>query len=77
MSLPIPPPNVRGIDPGQQGEDMAQEPDSLAFRFAVVLALALIVLAATMWAAPPNAANNTAVPIPTGAIYRAQHLNLF
>jgi small neutral amino acid transporter SnatA (MarC family) len=31
---------------------MAQEPDSLAFRFAVVLALALIVLAATMWAAP-------------------------
>jgi hypothetical protein len=30
---------------------MAQEPDSLAFRFAVVLALALIVLA-TMWVAP-------------------------
>jgi hypothetical protein len=55
---------------------MAQEPDSLAFRFAVVLALALIVLAATMWA-PPNAANDTAVPIPTDAIYRAQHLNLF
>ena len=28
-------------------------------------ARALIVLAATMWAAPPNAANDTAVPIPT------------
>ena len=26
---------------------------------------------------PPNAANDTAVPIPTEAIYRAQHLNLF
>ena len=77
ISLPIPPPNVRGIDPGQRGEDMAQEPDSLAFRFAVVLALALIVLTATMWAAPPNATNDTAVPIPTEAIYRAQHLNLF
>ena len=56
---------------------MAQEPDSLAFRFAVVLALALIILAATMWAAPPNAAKDKAVPIPTDAIYRAQHLNLF
>ena len=40
----------------------------------LVLALALIVLAATMWAAPPNAANDTAVPIPTGAIYRAQNI---
>ena len=26
---------------------------------------------------PPNAANDTAVPIPTDAIYRAQHLDLF
>jgi hypothetical protein len=57
---------------------MAQEPDSLAFRFAVVLALALIVLTATMWAAPPNAANDTATPIPhSDAIYRAQHSSLF
>jgi len=57
---------------------MAQEPDSLGFRFAVVLALALIVLAATMWAAPPNAANDAATPIPhSDAIYRAQHINLF
>jgi hypothetical protein len=54
---------------------MAQEPDSLAFRFAVVLALAFL---ATMWAAPPNAANDTATPSPhSDAIYRAQHLNLF
>jgi F0F1-type ATP synthase membrane subunit b/b' len=32
---------------------MAQEPDSLAFRFAVVLALALIVLILATWAARP------------------------
>jgi F0F1-type ATP synthase membrane subunit b/b' len=32
---------------------MAQEPDSLAFRFAVVLALALIVLILATWTAPP------------------------
>jgi hypothetical protein len=55
---------------------MAQKPDSLAFRFAVVLALAVIVLLVTTWAAPP--ANDTAAPIPgSDAIYRAQHLNLF
>jgi hypothetical protein len=57
---------------------MAQERDSLAFRVAVVLALAVIVLLVTTWAAPPNAANDTATPIPRGdAIYRAQHLILF
>ena len=33
---------------------MAQEPDSLAFRFAVVLALAVIVLLVTTWAASPH-----------------------
>jgi lipopolysaccharide export system protein LptC len=43
----------------------------------VVLALALIVLAATIWAAGKNAANDTAAPIPSDAIYRTQHLNLF
>jgi small neutral amino acid transporter SnatA (MarC family) len=31
---------------------MAQKTDSLAFRFAVVLALAVIVLLVTTWAAP-------------------------
>jgi hypothetical protein len=57
---------------------MAQEPDSLAFRFAVVLALAVIVLLVTTWVAPPHPANDTAAPIPhSDAIYRAQHLNLF
>ena len=55
---------------------MAQQPDSLAFRVAVVLALAAIVLLVTTWAAPPHPANDT--PILRGdAIYRAQHLNLF
>jgi hypothetical protein len=55
---------------------MAQERDSLAFRVAVVLALAVIVLLVTTWAAPP--ANDTATSIPrSDAIYRAQHLNLF
>ena len=57
---------------------MAQKPDSLAFRFAVVLALAVIVLLVTTWAAPPHSANDTATLIAHGdAIYRAQHLNLF
>jgi hypothetical protein len=58
--------------------DMAQEPDSLAFRFAVVLALALIVLILATWTAPPHPGDDTATPIPhSNAIYRAQHLNLF
>ena len=57
---------------------MAQKPDSLAFRFAVVLALAVTVLLVATWAAPPHPANDMATPIPRGdAIYRAQHLNLF
>ena len=57
---------------------MAQEPDSLAFRFAAILALAVIVLLVTTWAAPPHPANNTATSIPhSHAIYRTQHLNLF
>jgi hypothetical protein len=57
---------------------MAQKTDSLAFRFAVVLALAVMVLLVTTWAAPPHPANDTATPIPrSDAIYRAQHLNLF
>jgi hypothetical protein len=49
---------------------MAQERDSLAFRVAVVLALAVIVLLVTTWAAPP--ANDTATSIPrSDAMYRA------
>jgi hypothetical protein len=55
---------------------MAQ--DSLIFRFAVVLAFAVIVLLVTTWAAPPLPANDLATPIPSSdAIYRAQYLNLY
>jgi hypothetical protein len=43
---------------------MAQERDSLAFRVAMVLGLAVIVLLVTTWAAPPQPANDTATPIP-------------
>ena len=53
---------------------MAQEPDSLAFRFAVVLALAVIVVAIMAWQGHLKRAS--ADP-PSGVIYRAQHLNLF
>jgi hypothetical protein len=57
---------------------MAHEPDSLAFRFAVVLGLAVIILAVMTMAAPPHPANDTAAPIPsTDPIYRAQYLNLY
>jgi hypothetical protein len=57
---------------------MAQEPDSLAFRFAVVVALAAIILVVMTLAAPPHSANDTAAPIPSsGPIYRAQYLNLY
>jgi len=57
---------------------MAQEPDSLAFRFAVVLALAVIILVVMTLAAPPHPANDTAAPIPlSDPIYRTQYLNLY
>ena len=57
---------------------MAREPDSLAVRFAAVLALAVIILVVMTLAAPPYRANDTAAPIPSSdAIYRAQYLNLY
>jgi hypothetical protein len=57
---------------------MAQEPDRLAFRFGVVIALAVIVLAIMTWTAPPNPESASAGPIPPrGVIYRPQHLNLY
>jgi hypothetical protein len=68
-SLPIPPPNIRSIDPGPRGENMTQQRDSLAFGFAGIVALAVIVLAATTWALHHKSAS--AVPIPTDAIYQA------
>jgi hypothetical protein len=55
---------------------MAQ--DSLIFRFAVVIALAMTILVVMTLAASPPPANGTAGPIPSSApIYRAQHLNLY
>jgi hypothetical protein len=55
---------------------MAQ--DSIAFRFAGVLALAVIILLVMTLAAPPHLATDTAGPIPSGdPIYRAQYLNLY
>jgi hypothetical protein len=57
---------------------MAQEPDSLAFRFAAVLALAVIILMVMTLAAPRPPANGTAAPIPLrDQIYRAQYLNVY
>ena len=57
---------------------MAQEPDSRAFRFATVLALAVIILVVMTLAAPPHPANDTAAPIQSSdPIYRAQYLNLY
>ena len=52
--------------------------DSLAFRFAVVLALAVIILVVTTLAAPTPPANGTAASVPSNSpIYRAQYLNLY
>jgi hypothetical protein len=55
---------------------MAQAPDSLGFRFAVVLALAVIIVSITTWAANQERASAGSTP-PREVIYRAQHLNLF
>jgi hypothetical protein len=56
---------------------MARQPDSLAFRFALVFALAVIVLALTTWVAPKRVSEWAAPLPPSEPIYRAQHLNLF
>jgi hypothetical protein len=56
---------------------MARQPDSLAFRFALVFAFAMIVLAITTWAAPKRVSERAAPLPPSEPIYRAQHLNLF
>ena len=56
---------------------MARQPDSLGFRFALILALAAIVEALATWLGPKTASKWTE-PIPASdPIYRAQHLNLF
>jgi hypothetical protein len=54
---------------------MPPKPDNLAFRFAVVLALTVIIVAITTWASHHKPAS--AVPPPTDAIYRSQLLNLY
>jgi hypothetical protein len=55
-----------------------READSLVFRFAVVVALAMSILVLLSLATPPKLANNSAAPLPSNeAVYRAQHLNLF
>jgi hypothetical protein len=57
---------------------MVRQPDSLGFRFALVLALAMIVLAIMTWVAPPHDPESaSAEPIPpTEVIYRPQYLHL-
>jgi len=55
----------------------ARQPDSLGFRFALILALAVIVVALTTWLGPKTA-SEWAKPIPpSDSVYRAQHLNLY
>ena len=53
---------------------MAPKPHSLAFKFALVLALVAIFVAITMW---QSTHKNASAGPPSDAIYRAQHLNLF
>jgi hypothetical protein len=55
---------------------MARAPDTLGFRFAVILALAVIIVAITTWAANHESASAGSTP-PSGVIYRAQHLVLY
>jgi hypothetical protein len=55
---------------------VAPEPDSLAFRFAMVLALAVIIVTVTTWASYHERASAGSTP-PSAVIYRAQYLNLF
>ena len=56
---------------------MAREPDSLAFRFAVVLALAMSVLVLMTLATSPKLASNSAASPASEATYRSQFLNLY
>ena len=52
---------------------MARAPESLGFRFAVILAVAAIFVAITAWQAPIKHAS----AVRADSIYRAQHLKLF
>ena len=56
---------------------MAQKP-GLALSLGIVVAIAVIVLAITTWAAPPNPESDSVAPIPPSeAVYRPQYLNLY
>jgi len=78
-SLPLPLSKNPAQDIWCQEADMAQEPDRLAaFRFGVVIAVAVIVLTIMTWAAPLNPESASVGPIPPReVIYRPQHLNLY
>jgi hypothetical protein len=53
---------------------MAQQPDNLGFRFALILALlTVITLTLSTWLGPKS---KSAAPA-SAPIYRAQHLNLY
>jgi hypothetical protein len=57
---------------------MAPKPDRLAFIFGMALATAVIILAITTWAAPPNPESDSAAPIPPReTIYRPEHWNVY
>jgi hypothetical protein len=56
---------------------MARQPDSLGFRFALVLALAAIVVALTTWLGPKTASKWAAPSPPSDSVYRAQHLIVY
>jgi hypothetical protein len=56
---------------------MARQPDSLGFRFALVLALAVVIVTLMTWVAPKSLSKWAAPIAPSDPAYRAQHLNLF
>jgi hypothetical protein len=56
---------------------MARQPDSLGSRFALVLALTIVVVTLMTWVAPQSLSKWVAPNEPSDAVYRAQHLNLF
>jgi hypothetical protein len=56
---------------------MARQPDSLGFRFALVLALTVVVVTLMTWVAPESLSKWAAPSEPSDAVYRAQHLHLY
>ena len=56
---------------------MARERDSLGFRFALVLALTVVVVMLMTWLAPESLSKWAAPSELSDAVYRAQHFNLY